>query len=114
MEERTTTLTFVPSPEFRKILDELSVPKDEYVVEDPIIVEATTESGETMRYPTAVRERIVRCRDCKHGYPFCDSSSYAGMIDCLHFAQWDYYDDEPGVWPVKPDGFCAWGERRGE
>ena len=62
---------------------------------------------------TAQREEVVRCRDCVHGDPFCDSSSYAGMIDCLHFAQWDYYDDEPGVWPVKPDGFCAWGERRG-
>ena len=58
------------------------------------------------------REEVVRCRDCRHGDPFCDSSSYAGMIDCLHFAQWDYYDDEPGVWPVKPDGFCAWGEGR--
>lgn len=65
-----------------------------------------------MRYPTAVRERVVRCRDCKHGEPFCDSSRHAGMIDCLHFAQWDYYDDEPGVCPVEPDGFCAWGEGR--
>ena len=58
------------------------------------------------------RERIVRCRDCKHGYPFCDSSSYAGKIDCLHFAQWDYYNDEPGIWPVEPDGFCAWAKPR--
>lgn len=58
------------------------------------------------------RERIVRCRDCVHGYPFCDSSSYAGMIDCLHFAQWDYYNDEPGIWPVEPDGFCAWAKPR--
>lgn len=61
---------------------------------------------------TAPRERIVRCRDCKHGDPFCDSSSYPGMIDCAHFAQWDYHDDEPGVCPVEPDGFCAWGEER--
>lgn len=59
------------------------------------------------------RERVVRCRDCKHGDPFCDSSSYAGMIDCMHFSQWDYYNDKPGIWPVEPDGFCAWGERRG-
>lgn len=98
MEERTTTLTFVPSPEFRKILDELSVPKAEYVVEDPIIVEATTESGETMRYPTAVRERIVRCRDCSsyrpggnRHKPRCEKSI--------------------GTFAPDPDGFCAWGER---
>lgn len=57
-------------------------------------------------------ERIVRCRDCKHGDPFCDSSSYPGMIDCAYFAEWDYYNDEPGHCPVKPDGFCAWGKER--
>lgn len=61
------------------------------------------------------RERVVRCRDCKHGDAFCDSSSYAGMIDCTHFAQWDYDNDDFGIWPVEPDGFCAWGsERDGE
>lgn len=58
------------------------------------------------------RERIVRCRDCSHGDPFCGCSSYPGKINCLHFAQWDYYDDEPGVCPVEPDGFCAWGRER--
>ena len=56
------------------------------------------------------RERIVRCRDCRHGDPFCDSSSFAGMIDCALFAEWDYYNDKPGVCPVKPDFFCAHGE----
>ena len=66
-------------------------------------------SGDCLRL-----ERIVRCRDCKHGDAFCDSSSHAGMIDCMHFAQWDYYNDEPGVCPVEPDGFCAWGEPREE
>lgn len=98
MEERTTTLTFVPSPEFRKILDELSVPKAEYVVEDPITVEATTESGETMRYPTAVRERIVRCRDCRRAFEERGELWCRGIVGP----------------PVEPDGFCAWGERRGE
>ncbi len=55
------------------------------------------------------RERVVRCRDCKHAIEGRD----AGTLDCMHFAQWDYYDDEPGHWPVEPDGFCAWGEERG-
>lgn len=58
------------------------------------------------------RERIVLCRDCKHGDAFCDSSSYAGMIDCTHFAQWDYDNDDFGIWPIEPDGFCAWGKER--
>lgn len=64
MDDMTMTATFVPSQKFRKILDKLSVPKAEYIVEDPIFIEAMIDSGETVRYPTAVRERIVRCRDC--------------------------------------------------
>ena len=52
------------------------------------------------------RERIVRCRDCKHAY------ERGGELDCSHFIQWDYYSDQPGHWPVEPDGFCAWGEPR--
>lgn len=58
------------------------------------------------------RESVVRCRDCRHGDPFCDSSSYTGMIDCTLFAEWDYRDDKPGICPVEPDGFCAWGKER--
>ena len=45
-----------------------------------------------------LREEIVRCRDCKRWESGC--------------CDWNpYYDD-----PVddKPDGFCAWGERRAE
>lgn len=54
------------------------------------------------------RERIVRCRDCEHATGCRDTE----MLDCAHFAQWDYYGDEPGRWLVQPDGFCAWGEER--
>lgn len=53
------------------------------------------------------RERIVRCRDCIHANPYNDE-----WLDCLHFSEWDYYADVPGHCPVKPDGFCAWGEER--
>ena len=56
------------------------------------------------------REEVVRCRDCKHAVEHCDTEK----LDCKHFSQWDYYEDEPGHWPVEPDGFCAWGERRDE
>lgn len=58
------------------------------------------------------RERIVRCRECKHGDPFCECSSYPGKINCLHFAQWDYYDDEPGVFVMEPSDFCSYGVMR--
>lgn len=87
--------------------------KAEYVMCCPMDIEVALKSGEVL-HPQEVRERVVRCRDCEHGDPFCDSSSYAGMINCLHFSQWDYYNDELGSWPVKPDGFCAWGKPREE
>lgn len=56
------------------------------------------------------RERIVRCRDCKHAEEYCDTD----MLGCLHFEQWDYCEDQPRQWLVEPDGFCAWGEPRKE
>ena len=53
------------------------------------------------------QEEIVRCCDCEH----YDSERYG----CWWFAhaerQSDYsWADEPS--DVKPDGFCAWAERR--
>ena len=95
MDDMTMTSTLVPSPEFRKIRDELSTQKDEYVVESPIIIEATVKSGEAMRYPTAVRERIVRCRDCRRAFEERGDLWCRGIVGP----------------PVEPDGFCAWGER---
>lgn len=98
MDDMTMTATFVPSPEFQKILDELSVAKVEYVVEDPIFIEAITKSGETMRYPTAVREHIVRCRDCASYRP--GGKSHAPRCE-----------KSIGTFVPNPNGFCAWGER---
>ena len=103
------TATFEPTLEVRELLEGKPT---EYIVVNPVAVEAKFEDGSVVRYPQEIRERIVRCRDCIHGYQFCDSSSYAGWIDCVHFAEWDYYNDEPGHCPVKPDGFCAWGRER--
>lgn len=48
-------------------------------------------------WETEVREPIVRCRDCKY--------LIAHGAGC---AYWDYCDIE------SIDGFCAWGERRGD
>ena len=65
--------------------------------------------------PCERREEVVRCRDCKNASKLEGEwlESHPGMLDCLHFAQWDYYDDEPGMWLVEPDGFCAWGRAKG-
>lgn len=43
-----------------------------------------------------VRERIVRCRDCKHYEP----NTYS------------HFTCELLTFHVEPDGFCAWGERK--
>ena len=52
-----------------------------------------------------VRERIVRCKDCKSTAPYGDG------IDCLGplVQTWDFYNDQPLHNPVRPEGFCAWG-----
>lgn len=52
-----------------------------------------------------VRERIVRCRDCKH---YVDHEWFIAtdVSDVCHF-----WADGNGV-KVEPDGFCKWGERK--
>ena len=44
------------------------------------------------------RERIVRCRDCERAL----DGATCGIWCMDHHRQ------------VEPDGFCAWGDRRGE
>ena len=60
---------------------------------------------------------IVRCRDCKHSYeatwPAWSNIPHDYLDCCGELVEtWDYYNDQPNMNPVKPDGFCAWGERR--
>lgn len=50
------------------------------------------------------REEIVRCRDCDYYDHWDASGPYREKHVCGH---WDCLE-------IKPDGFCAWGERRGE
>ena len=50
------------------------------------------------------RERIVRCRDCKHYYEV-ENYHPQGNYDSRCCKYFDTYNDE-----VEPDGFCAWGE----
>jgi len=49
------------------------------------------------------REEIVRCRECMHYDPHCTDDGVCFLPDG---------DGDFARWEVKPDGFCAWGERR--
>lgn len=56
-----------------------------------------------------LRERIVRCRDCKHMHRV---RNWLGMDvdEC-----WLHASRETGALGkerTEPDGFCAWGERK--
>lgn len=47
-----------------------------------------------------VMEEVIRCRDCKYQRDcYCDHPRGAYMN---------------AIFPLYPDGFCAWGERRVE
>ena len=55
------------------------------------------------------REKITRCRDCKHftlrgTQRFEDGSTNADF--CEYIRGW--------MLQVNPDGYCAWGERKSE
>ena len=52
------------------------------------------------------REEIVRCRDCKH-YGTYNGSWCRRTYESVPGGTCDYQT-------VEPDGFCAWGERRGD
>ena len=70
--------------------------------------------GKKMLYSYEIAEQIVRCCDCENGH----KAHYRGrtIIDCHGplVQTWDYWQDEPLVNEVTPDGFCAWGVRRAE
>ena len=60
----------------------------------------------------AVKESIVRCRDCKHCYETreCTSTGWEDALVCGS-DQWSTASLLPSH-TVKPDGFCAWGEKK--
>ena len=51
--------------------------------------------------PVEHNGEIVRCRDC-NSYEQRKDGGY-----CHHFSMFDR-----AGWPVEPNGFCAWAERR--
>lgn len=59
------------------------------------------EIDEYVSEPTG--EEVVRCRDCEHYDPHCTDDGVCFLPDG---------DGDFARWEVKPDGFCAWGDRR--
>lgn len=62
------------------------------------------------------REEIVRCRDCKHVHHCPDwqpDKRFKPKDIWICEAEWcmGFEGDHP---LVEPDGFCKWGERRGD
>lgn len=53
-----------------------------------------------------VHRSIVRCRDCKHCKPLSNFHSHLGCYN-------DFLNKHEAI-PVCEEGFCAWGERRGD
>ena len=94
-EERTMTATFEPTLDVYKLLEGKPT---EYIVANPVIVEAKFDGGEVRRYPQEIRERIVRCRDCRRSFEERGELWCRGIVGP----------------PIEPDGFCAWGEERDE
>lgn len=58
-------------------------------------------------------EEIVRCRDCKYSKKV---NTYKPEYDWWKCDHPELYDDKDGdgqvYLDIKPDGFCAWGERK--
>lgn len=78
----------------------------EYIYERPDEPAKVVRDGWNVRieWDFKQREEIVRCRDCKH---------YVEDPDPID-PGWPMMCEDSGRDMVKPDGFCAWGERRGD
>lgn len=82
----------------------------EYIIEIPDEYFASYDTKRDMYYPDERDSAmpitpIVRCRDCEHYDPHCTDDGVCFLPDG---------DGDFARWEVKPDGFCAWGERRDE
>lgn len=97
--------------------DSLGLRDREYVVKDPVEIVVETAVGGRLKPPQEIRERIVRCRDCK----FCDIVPDGSTCFCRQFydkPDWGlpepYTGSEPAeMLEVSFDGFCSWGEEKG-
>ena len=102
------SVPFEMTPEAEELLFGGKI-ETEYVVSNPITIEAVSErTGEVMRYPSAIRERVVRCRNCTYG----GVDRFSGLTACHRVMVPDIFEN-PMPMEVEPDGFCAWGKERG-
>lgn len=92
-EKGTMTATFEPTLDVLKLLEGKPT---EYIVVNPTIIEAKFRTGEVRRYPQDIRERVVRCRDCRRSFEERGELWCRGIVGP----------------PIEPEGFCAWGEER--
>lgn len=71
------------------------------------IIDLTAFDNETL--DDGLREEIVRCRDCEHFTPKGTHKFENGKTNndyCTYIRGW--------MLQITPDGFCAWGERKGD
>ena len=101
-EEDTMTATFEPTLDVWKLIEGEPT---EYIVVNPTVIEARFKSGEVRRFQQEIRERVVRCRDCRY--------ALEGGRSCVMFA-FPLGTGDVIASDVRPDGFCAWGEPRKE
>lgn len=80
----------------REIMDALGGCEREYVVANPRDFVVELDDGTKVPLNADVRERIVRCRDCRRSFEKRGELWCRGIIG-------------PSI---EPDGFCAWGEER--
>ena len=90
----------------------------EYVVNgaepNETVLHSRTPNGYEAWHWLPVRERIVRCRDCKH---FTANEEFWIKPSQVPFPMIGATSDSCDFWAgtkckVEPDGFCAWGERK--
>lgn len=92
-EKGTMTATFESTLDVLKLLEGKPT---EYIVVNPTIIEAKFRTGEVRRYPQDIRERVVRCRNCRRSFEERGELWCRGIVGP----------------PIEPRGFCAWGEPR--
>ena len=57
-------------------------------------------------------EPIVRCRDCEHARVLHPLNPITGVPAGIEDWRCDHFWNADELPEVKPDGFCAWGERK--
>lgn len=88
----------------------------EYVVKgaepNETVLHSRTPNGYEAWHWLPVRERIVRCRDCKHVHVRHPLNPTTGVSAGIEDWRCDYFWNAEELPKVQPDGFCSWGKRR--